>query len=78
MPDYLIGDQRDAVSDIYRAILRRDPDPEGMSHFAAMLGKQGLREVIDRTIPWFSRIPRFVGSRVQRKAELGTENAGRT
>jgi SAM-dependent methyltransferase len=48
MPDYLIGDQRDAVSDIYRAILRRDPDPEGMSHFAAMLGKQGLREVIEQ------------------------------
>ena len=48
MPNYIVPDPKDAVSDIYRAILRRNPDPDGMSYFAAVLGNQGLREVIEQ------------------------------
>jgi SAM-dependent methyltransferase len=36
-----------AVLDIYHAILQRDPDPAGMAHYGAKLGRQGLRQVIE-------------------------------
>jgi SAM-dependent methyltransferase len=47
MSDYEVQDPRSAVSDIYRAILRRDPDPAGMDLYTAMLEQQGLRRVIE-------------------------------
>src|ERR1700692_490459 len=47
MSDSRFQAPRDAVSDIYRAFLRRDPDPDGMAHYTAMLGQQGLRRVVE-------------------------------
>jgi SAM-dependent methyltransferase len=46
MADYIVPNPRDAVIDIYRAILQREPDPGGLASFAGMLGKQGLRPVL--------------------------------
>jgi SAM-dependent methyltransferase len=47
MSENIILDPRNAVSDLYRAILQRDPDPSGMDHNAAKLGQLGLRRVIE-------------------------------
>ena len=46
-----------AVADIYRAMLRREPDPDGLAHYAAVLEKQGLREVIESFVNSGESVP---------------------
>lgn len=47
MAEHKIQDPRDAVSAVYRAILRRDPDPNGLALYTAVLAQEGLQRVLE-------------------------------
>jgi Domain of unknown function (DUF4214) len=47
MSDFPPPDLSNATSDLYRAILLRDPDAAGMAYFTARLREHGLRRVLE-------------------------------